>query len=52
MLAFARDLIASKRRVPRDDLLSDLIAARDGAERLSEDELTSMVFLPTPASAP
>ncbi|MFF3443800.1 cytochrome P450 [Streptosporangium sp. NPDC002721] len=45
MLAFARDLIASKRRIPRDDLLSDLIAARDGAERLSEDELTSMVFL-------
>ncbi|TYB64785.1 cytochrome P450 [Nonomuraea sp. PA05] len=45
LLAFARDLVASKRVTPRDDLLSDLIAARDGEERLSEDELTSMIFL-------
>ncbi|MBB5773997.1 cytochrome P450 family protein [Nonomuraea jabiensis] len=45
MLAFARDLVASKRSAPRDDLLSALIAARDGEERLSEDELTSMIFL-------
>ncbi|MGW3353758.1 cytochrome P450 family protein [Nonomuraea rubra] len=45
LLAFARDLVASKRGAPRDDLLSDLIAARDGVEHLSEDELTSMIFL-------
>jgi cytochrome P450 len=45
MLDFTRALIEEKRRAPQDDLLSDLIAARDGAERLTEDELTSMMFL-------
>jgi cytochrome P450 len=45
MLDFTRELIEEKRRVPQDDLLSDLIAARDGAERLTEDELTSMMYL-------
>lgn len=44
-LDFTRELIAAKRAVPQDDLLSALIAARDGDERLSEDELTSMVYL-------
>jgi len=45
MLAFTRDLIAEKRRTPADDLLTALIEARDGSDRLTEDELTSMVFL-------
>ncbi|SNS35026.1 Cytochrome P450 [Streptosporangium subroseum] len=45
ILDFTHELIKDKRRVPQDDLLSDLIAARDGEERLTEDELTSMVFL-------
>ena len=45
ILDFTRELIKDKRRAPQDDLLSDLIAARDGEERLTEDELTSMVFL-------
>jgi cytochrome P450 len=45
MLAFLRDLVAQKRASPQDDLLSALIAARDGEDRLSEDELTSMVQL-------
>ncbi|TMR96260.1 cytochrome P450 [Nonomuraea basaltis] len=45
MLAYTRGLIEEKRREPRDDLLSDLIAARDGEHMLSEDELTSMVYL-------
>ncbi|GAA2413205.1 cytochrome P450 family protein [Nonomuraea africana] len=45
MLAYTRGLIEDKRRKPRNDLLSDLIAARDGEHRLSEDELTSMVYL-------
>lgn len=45
MIAFLRDLIAQKRAVPGDDLLSALVEARDGADRLSEDELTSMVVL-------
>ncbi|WP_225800295.1 cytochrome P450 [Streptomyces sp. NK15101] len=46
MLAFFTELIAHKRRHPADDLLSDLIAVRDGdGDRLSEDELTSLAFL-------
>ena len=43
--AYLRGVIDAKRRVPCDDLLSDLIAARDGADRLSEDELVSTVVL-------
>ena len=38
-------LIAAKREHPADDLLSAMIAARDGADRLSEDELLSLAFL-------
>ncbi|MBT2387081.1 cytochrome P450 [Streptomyces sp. ISL-11] len=48
MMRFFTGLIASKRAEPGDDLLSDLIAARDGeggADRLSEEELTSLAFL-------
>lgn len=45
MLAFTRDLIEEKRRAPAEDLLTALIDARDGKDRLTEDELTSMVFL-------
>ncbi|MGW1077273.1 cytochrome P450 family protein [Streptomyces sp. NPDC002537] len=48
MMRFFTGLIASKRAEPADDLLSDLIAARDGEgpdDRLSEEELTSLAFL-------
>ncbi|KIF78646.1 cytochrome P450 [Streptomyces sp. 150FB] len=46
MLGFFTGLIAHKRAEPGDDLLSALIAARDGADdRLSEDELMSLAFL-------
>ncbi|MFJ8627946.1 cytochrome P450 [Kitasatospora sp. NPDC093550] len=50
MLGFFGGLIERKRAEPGDDLLSDLIAARDdqegeGGDRLSEDELTSLAFL-------
>jgi cytochrome P450 len=38
-------LIAAKREHPADDLLSAMTAARDGADRLSEDELLSLAFL-------
>lgn len=40
-------LIAAKRAQPEpgDDLLSAMIAARDGEDRLSEDELLSLAFL-------
>ncbi|MFJ6382803.1 cytochrome P450 [Kitasatospora sp. NPDC092039] len=48
MLGFFTGLVERKRTEPGDDLLSDLIAARDdqeGGGRLSEDELTSLAFL-------
>ncbi|MEJ3652850.1 cytochrome P450 [Actinomycetes bacterium KLBMP 9759] len=45
IVGLVRELIAQKRAEPADDLLSDLIAVRDGGDRLSEDELSSMVFL-------
>lgn len=38
-------LIAAKRAAPADDLLSALIAVRDSADRLTEEELISMAFL-------
>ena len=45
MLAFMRALVAEKRAEPGEDLTSALIAARDGSDRLTEDELTSMLQL-------
>lgn len=45
MLAFFAELISSKRADPGDDLVSDMIAAQDEGDRLSDDELTSLVFL-------
>ena len=37
-------LVEAKRALPGDDLVSRLIAARDGEERLSEQELLSTIF--------
>jgi cytochrome P450 len=45
LLGYIRALIAERRAQPGDDLLSGLIQVRDEADRLSEDELSSMVFL-------
>jgi cytochrome P450 len=45
MVEIVRELIEQKRTAPGDDLLSGLIAVRDGGDQLSDDELTSMVFL-------
>ena len=45
MLDYAQGLLRDKRRAPGDDLLSALVSVRDGGDRLTEDELTSMVFL-------
>ncbi|MFG1620386.1 cytochrome P450 [Kribbella sp. NPDC049227] len=45
LVGFIRGLIEEKREAPADDLLSALIEASDGGDRLSEDELTSMIFL-------
>jgi len=44
-VAFLSEVIARKRASPSDDLLSDLISARDDGDRLSEDELVSTVIL-------
>jgi cytochrome P450 len=45
LVGYVRGLIVAKREVPADDLMSALVAARDGTDRLTENELTSMVFL-------
>lgn len=45
MVSYLRELVKAKRAAPTGDLVSALVAARDGEDRLSEDELTSMVFL-------
>ena len=45
MSTYLRDLLAKRRAQPRDDLLSHLIAARDGDARLTEDELLSTALL-------
>jgi cytochrome P450 len=45
MVSFLRELVAAKRADLTDDLLSSLVAVCDGADQLSEDELTSMAWL-------
>lgn len=42
---YLRGLIAERRRAPGDDLLSELIAARDGADKLSEIEMIATAIL-------
>jgi cytochrome P450 len=42
---YIQELLETKRAVPTDDLLSALVTARDDQDRLSENELTSMVFM-------
>jgi cytochrome P450 len=43
MDAYATDLIEQRRSVPRDDLLTDLIAAEEQGDKLSTTELVTMV---------
>ena len=38
-VAYLREIVAERRRAPRDDLVSHLIAAEAAGDRLSEDEL-------------
>ena len=45
ILTLLTDLIAAKRTEPTDDLLTAMIAAHDGEDRLSQDELLSLAFL-------
>jgi cytochrome P450 len=41
--AYSRDLIAARRNDPREDLITDLIAAEEEGDRLSTEELVMMV---------
>jgi cytochrome P450 len=45
LVSYLQELIEAKRATPADDLLSALVTAREGQDQLSDDELTSMVFL-------
>jgi cytochrome P450 len=45
MVDYILELLERKRKEPGDDLLSALIAVRDEGDRLTENELTSMVYL-------
>ena len=42
---YISEVIAQRRAAPGDDLIDDLIAARDGEDRLSERELPQMVMM-------
>jgi len=42
---YTAELLRDRRQTPRDDLLSALLEARDGDDRLSEPELINMVIL-------
>jgi cytochrome P450 len=44
-VTYLRSLLDERRRRPADDLLSALVTARDDGDRLTEDELTSMVWI-------
>jgi cytochrome P450 len=44
-VAFSRELNARKRADPQDDILTGLIQAEEAGDKLSEDELVSMLFL-------
>ncbi len=45
-VAYLREMVATRRRSPwDDDLVSDLVAASDGADRLSEDEVVGTCVL-------
>jgi len=44
VVGMLRDLVAAKERNPGEDLVSALISARDGDERLSSQELLSTIF--------
>ena len=44
MVSYLRELVEAKRAVPTDDLVCALVAARDGEDRLSEDELPRWCF--------
>jgi len=44
-MRYLRRLFAEHRINPTDDLLTDLVQAKEGSDRLSEDELLAMAFI-------
>jgi cytochrome P450 PksS len=44
-MRYLRQIFAKRRIEPQDDLLTALVQAEEGGDRLSEDELLAMVFL-------
>jgi len=42
---YIRSYVAKRRKAPKDDLISELIAARDEGERLTEEELVTTCIL-------
>lgn len=44
-LWYMRRLVRSRRRAPRDDLISALVAAQEAGDALLEDEVLAMIFL-------
>jgi cytochrome P450 len=44
-LDYVRQLLAERRQTPRDDLITALVQAEAGGDRLSETELSSMIAL-------
>jgi cytochrome P450 len=44
-VAFLRSYVQERRRQPRDDLITELIAAEEGGDKLSTDELISTCIL-------
>jgi len=45
LMRYLRSLVATRRRSPKDDLISALIAVEEGGDRLSENELIAMLVL-------
>ena len=45
LMRYLRRLVATRRRTPKDDLISALIAVEEGGDRLSESELIAMLVL-------
>jgi cytochrome P450 len=46
-VGFVRDLVRDKQNNPGEDILTGLIQAEEGSDKLTEDELIAMVFLLT-----
>lgn len=45
LAGYVEELVRDKRRAPGDDLLTQLIAVRDGTDQLSDEELVSLAVL-------